>query len=115
MIEEAVLLQVDATIIVGALIFLTVRTVSEGYTGKSLEESITLLSTYFTIFLLGLSVLNLLFNPTTSFGYSKVLTVASIFILVAPVLAKSRIIIEGLTTEKHKTKHEHDDDNDKNE
>jgi uncharacterized membrane protein len=112
MINDAVLLQVDATVIIGGLIFLTLRTrnISMSRTAQDLAEYFTLGSTYFTIFLLGISVYNLLFGSTRLFDVSKWLTVAAIFILLLHVIGTSRTIMEALTTHIPRRKDEYGND-----
>ncbi|MFL6379520.1 MAG: hypothetical protein ACJ72R_18960 [Nitrososphaeraceae archaeon] len=100
MIGDADLLQADATVIVGVLIFLTIRPISKGDTGKRLEKDTTLGSIYFTIFLLGISVYILLLGPTDLFYYSKVLTVAGIFVLLVPIIVTIIAPVVGTLKEK---------------
>jgi hypothetical protein len=107
MIDDADLLQVDATVIVGALIFLTIGTVSKGWTGKNIEEKITLVSTNVTILLLGISVSLLLFG-STNLLYSQVLTVIGVFVLLAPVAA--RIIVPVWSRSRAESGHGHVND-----
>jgi hypothetical protein len=101
-IDNAVLLQVDATIIVGALIFLTFRSILRGETGEKLGEAFTLGSTGIIIILLGISVYYLLFWPAMSFGASKGLTVAAIFFLLVLVFSRSRNLMNHLSESKRK-------------
>jgi hypothetical protein len=68
------------------------------------------IATGVTIFLLGISVYNLFIGATKLFDFSKSLTVAAIFVLLLPVIARSKTIMEALTQYIPERKDEYDND-----
>jgi multisubunit Na+/H+ antiporter MnhB subunit len=87
-IDDAGLLQANATVIIGILIFITIAPVSKEKDKKLLEKRDVLFSIVATLGFLATSVFFLLFNPfniNNDLFITKVLFFAGLFILPATV------------------------------